>query len=226
MLNEQIFILAQNERVIPSVAAMLEGFEFAKLSYLSNVYGDAQRGYSLMDWLEPCTLPITFWCHYDKLLIVLDHQQSDRNLPLPLRVLIAHGEIYKKLIRIICSDGVSIHYKKKRLYWEDEDVRQCMREAEIIRKENTQKIKQIIFDAELADSVLGEAFYDGLDIPYLLAKRLSDYFEVLHLASYYDAYAPCGCEKSEEEMMQWLANEKKRLMVDLKKALPQVELTF
>lgn len=226
MLTEQIFILAQNERVIPSVAAMLEGFEFAEISCLSNVYGDAQRGYSLKDWLEPCTLPITFWCNYEKLLIVLDHQQSDRNLPLPLRVLIAHGEIYKKLIRIICFDGISIHYKKKRLYWEDEDVRQCMKEAEIKRKEYTQKIKQIIFDAELADSVLGDAFYDGLDIPYLLAKRLSDYLEVLHLASYYDAYAPCRGEMSEKEMEQWLANEKKRLMVDLKKALPKVELFF
>lgn len=42
MLNKQTYILAQNERVIPSVVAMHEGFLFAEVSCISNVYGDAQ----------------------------------------------------------------------------------------------------------------------------------------------------------------------------------------
>ena len=137
MLNKQTYILAQNERVIPSVAAMHEGYLFAEVSCISNVYGDAQRGYKLDDWLGQCARPITFWCSYDRLLIVLDKKLADRELPLPLRVLIAHGEIYRKPVKIICFDGVSIQYKKKRLYWEDKDVQQFMTEAEARRKEHS-----------------------------------------------------------------------------------------
>ena len=226
MLNKQTFVLAQNEMVIPVVAAMLEGFSFAEVSSISNVYGDVQRGYGLVNWLDQCDRPITFWCYYDRLLIVLEKKQSDSELPLPLRVLIAHGEIYRKPVKIICSDGVSIQRKKKRLYWEDKDVQQFMAEAEAKRKEHTREMKQIVFDAERGDMVVGEAAFDGLDIPYSLAKRLSDYCEMLHYANYYDAYFPQGCDMSEEEMVQWLDKEKGRLMVDLKKVLSHVEFVF
>lgn len=87
-------------------------------------------------------------------------------------------------------------------------------------------MKQIVFDAERGEAVLGEAAFDGLDIPYPVAKRLSDYCAMLHFANYYDAYFPRGSDMSEEEMEQWLDEEENRLMVELRKALPHVEFVF
>ena len=111
-MMEQTFILAQNERVVPTVAVMLEALDFSKAACISNVFEGIQTQYHINSWEDICERPITFWCNNDRLLIVLDEQKEQDELPLSVRVLIAYGEIFQKRIKIIVSDGCFFKRKK------------------------------------------------------------------------------------------------------------------
>ena len=125
----QSYIWAQSEKVIPTVAPMLEALEFSDSACFSNVSGDPETHYHIGSCDDILSRPISFWCTFDRLLIVLDKERENEELPLPIRVLIAHGEINNFRIKIIVSNGSSFKRKKKRLYWEDEDVQRSMEEA-------------------------------------------------------------------------------------------------
>lgn len=215
----QSYIWAQSEKVIPTVAPMLEALEFSDSACFSNVSRDPETHYHINSWDDILSRPISFWCAFDRLLIVLDTERENEELPLPIRVLIAHGEINNFRIKIIVSNGSSFKRKKKRLYWEDEDVQRSIEEAKERRKAFTQKIIHLHLDPEYGESIFGSNGFDAIDIPFSLARRLNEWFCIYDQTS-------CLCYKySPEEIDELEEKEKKELnsLIDeLRKVLPHV----
>lgn len=215
----QSYIWAQNEKVIPTVAPMLEALEFSDSVCFSNVFGNPETHYHIGSCEDLLSRPISFWCAFDRLLIVLDKERETEELPLPIRVLIAHGEINNFRIKIIVSNGSSFKRKKKRLYWEDEDVQRSMEEAKERRKAFTQKISRLHLDPEYEESNFGIDGFDAIDIPFSLVRRLSEWFSLCHQTGYFcDKYSP-------EELAELEEKEEKELnclIEELRKALPHV----
>lgn len=156
------------------------------------------------------------------MLIVLDEEKEIEELPLPLRVLIAYGEIFKQLIKIIQSDGRLFERKKKRLYWEDSDVQSYMKNAKIRRQTLTQNIKCLRLDPEYGDLIFGDECYDAIDIPFELAKRLSSWFALCYEINHFNyEYSPAELNKLEDQ----IDHEEKYLIDELQKVLPHVVIS-